>query len=73
MRKTHLQRLVQISTGREIEELLTDLYVKQGRSDQEIADALGGLVTRAAIGQWREELGIKRPPLEPLIQAEQVA
>lgn len=72
MRKTPSQRLVELSTGRDLEELLTDLYVKQGRSDQEIAEALGGAVTRGAIQQWREQMGITRPPLEPLI-SEQVA
>lgn len=72
MRKTHSQKLVELSTGRTIEDLLTDLYVKQGRSDKEIADALGGTVTRAAISLWRSQLGITRPPLEPLI-SEQVA
>lgn len=65
MRKTPLQLLVQERTGRVLEELLRELYVDKGRTDSEIAQAIG--VTRAVVQQWRSQMGIKRPPLEPLV------
>lgn len=65
MRKTPLQLLVQERTKRDLKELLTELYVEKGRTDSEIAQAIG--VTRAVVQQWRSQLGIKREPLEPLV------
>lgn len=65
MRKTPLQLLVQERTGRDLRELLTELYVEKGRTDAEIAGAIG--VTRAVVQQWRTQYGIKREPLEPLV------
>lgn len=67
MRKTPLQRLVQERTGRPIEDLLRELYVEKRYSDQEIATALGGDIQRATIQQWREQYGITRAPIEPLV------
>lgn len=67
MRKTPLQLLVQERTGRVLEELLAELYVEKGRSDSEIAQAIG--VTRANVQQWRSQYGIKREPLPPLVDA----
>jgi hypothetical protein len=71
MRKTGLQMAVQQSTGREIEELLRELYVAKRHSDQEIADAFSKLVgtdiSLSAIRVWRERFGISRedrPALE---------
>ena len=67
MRKTPLQQLVQERTKRPVEELLRDLYVEKRYSDQEIATALGDAVTRATVQQWRQQFGIERPPVEPLV------
>jgi hypothetical protein len=67
MRKTPSQLLVQERTKRDIEELLRELYVDKRYSDQEIALALGGTVTRASVQQWRRQFGIERPPIEPLV------
>lgn len=67
MRKTPLQLLVQERTGRDIEDLLRDLYIDRRHSDQEIAAAFGEPVTRATVQQWRTQLGITRdarPPIE---------
>lgn len=63
--RTPLQLLVQERTGRPIEDLLRDLYVEKGRTDAEIAQAIG--VTRAVVQQWRSQMGIKREPLESLV------
>jgi hypothetical protein len=69
MRKTPLQLLVQERTGRQVEELLRELYVGQRRTDQEIADALSTddrPITRQAIQDWRTQFGITRDDREPL-------
>ena len=67
MRKTPLQRLVEERTKRQIDELLRELYVERRYTDQEIATALGGTVTRASVQQWRQQFGIERAPIEPLV------
>jgi arginine repressor len=61
--KTHAQLLVEQSTGRDLDELLTELYVTDRHSQQEIADALaskGAPVSRAIVSQWLRERGITR-------------
>lgn len=66
--KSYAQKAVRIATGREVEDILRELYVDQGRSQEEIAAALG--VSRGAIVAWLREYGIeKRPPLDPLVAA----
>jgi DNA-binding XRE family transcriptional regulator len=68
--KSYAQELVRQSTGREVGELLRELYVEKRHSQEEIARALG--VSRGAIVAWLEQYGISREdrePLDPLVLA----
>jgi transposase-like protein len=68
-RKTYAQRLVQQSTGREVDELLRELYVERRLSDQEISAVIG--VPRATIAAWRQDFGITRSDrVPPVLTAE---
>ena len=62
--KSPAQLLVQERTGREIGELLRDLYVEKRHSQQEIADALtkasGTSIARSTVKLWLGDLGITR-------------
>lgn len=64
--KSDTQLLVEARTGREIAELLRDLYVNQRHSQQAIAEALslkmpaGRSIARTTVSQWLDELGITR-------------
>lgn len=62
MRKSHARDAVSLRTGREVDELLRDLYVDKGYSFVEIGRALG--VSRELIRQWVDAAGLKRPPAE---------
>lgn len=55
---THAQELVTLRTGRQPAELLEDLYVRQGRSQEAIASELG--VSRMTVAAWLREFGIVR-------------
>lgn len=62
-RKSHAQLLVEERTGREIHELLRELYVDKRHSQQAIANALstnGAPVSRGVVSQWLREFGISR-------------
>lgn len=62
-RKSHAKELVRERTGREVEELLRDLYVGQRLTQAEIATALetkGVSVHRMTISLWLREYGITR-------------
>lgn len=64
-RKSYAKELVRRTTGREVDDVLRELYVEKRHTQQEIADALG--VSRMAIGGWLREYGISRddrPALE---------
>jgi DNA-binding CsgD family transcriptional regulator len=54
--RTHAQQLVTLRTGREVADLLRDLYVSQGLSQEAIARHLG--VTRNTVAMWLREYGI---------------
>jgi DNA invertase Pin-like site-specific DNA recombinase len=56
--KSYSKELVRRSTGREIDDLLRELYLDRRHSQQEIAEALG--ITRSLVGQWLAEYGISR-------------
>ena len=58
VRKSHAKELVRRTTGREVPDLLRELYVEKRHSQGEIADALG--VHRMTVGQWLAEYGITR-------------
>lgn len=62
-RKSHAQLLVEERTGRQVDELLRELYVEKRHSQQAIADALsakGARVSRALVSEWLRDLGITR-------------
>lgn len=68
--KSYAQELVRQSTGRQVDELLRELYVEKRHSQEEIARALG--VSRGAIVAWLAEYGISRDDrrsLDPLVSA----
>lgn len=54
--RTHAQQLVTLRTGREIPDLLRDLYLSQGLSQEAIAREVG--VTRNTVAMWLREYGI---------------
>jgi DNA-binding XRE family transcriptional regulator len=69
-RKGYAQKAVRLSTGREVDELLRELYVEKKYSQEEIARSLG--VSRGAIVAWLNEYGISRDdrePLDPMVAA----
>jgi DNA invertase Pin-like site-specific DNA recombinase len=57
-RKSYAKELVRRQTGREVADVLRELYLDKRHTQQEIADALG--VSRMAIGAWLAEYGISR-------------
>ncbi len=57
-RKSHAKTLVRISTGRDPQDVLRELYVDKRHTQQEIADALG--IARVTVGEWLREYGINR-------------
>lgn len=64
------KKLVRLSTGRDVEQVLREWYIEQRRTQQEMADALG--VSRDTIVRWLAEYGISRDdrdPLPPLVAA----
>lgn len=65
--KSYAKELVRRSTGREVPDLLHDLYVGQRYSQQEIAAALG--VSRSVIAKWLGEYEISREDRDPLVLA----
>lgn len=50
------QQLVEANEGRPIGDLLTELYVEQGRSQVEIAERFG--VHRLTVARWLRDYGI---------------
>jgi DNA-binding XRE family transcriptional regulator len=60
---THAQALVTLRTGVEVPELLHELYVVQGKSQETIAEELG--ITRMTVAMWLREAGIARPETPP--------
>lgn len=57
-RKSHAQLLVEERTGRQLDELLRDLYISRRHTQEEIAEALK--VSRPTVKNWLAELGISR-------------
>lgn len=57
-RKSHARNLVQERTGRDVDDLLRELYVTRRHTQQEIAQALG--VHRMTVVLWLREAGIRR-------------
>lgn len=62
-RKSHAKNAVRIATGREVPDLLRELYVDKRHSQKEIAVGLAKLgvsVHRMTINAWLAEYGISR-------------
>lgn len=57
-KRTHAQELVRLRTGRELPELLHDLWVEQRLSQGAISEELG--VSRITVAMWLREYGIER-------------
>jgi uncharacterized protein YjcR len=62
--KSYAQEAVRLRTGREVPDLLRELYVERRHSQQEIADALG--VSRVAIVSWLQQYGLSRDDRAPV-------
>ena len=64
--KTPTQVLVEERTGRDIDDLLRELYVQKRHSQQDIADGLtlkmpaGVTISRASVSEWLRDRGIAR-------------
>lgn len=56
--KSYAEAAVRERTGRDVDELLRELYVEKRHSQQEIADAIG--VSRALVSQWLAKFEITR-------------
>ena len=56
---THAQALVTLRTGRDLPELLQEMYVDRGLSQVAIAAELG--VTRLTVAMWLRQFGVERP------------
>lgn len=61
---SHAKELVRRRTGLDVPELLRTLYVDQGHSQEEIAEAIG--VHRITVGIWLREYGLTRPGRPPI-------
>lgn len=58
--RTHAQVLVQVRTGKPVEQVLHEMYVEAGLSQAEIAARLG--ITRMTVAMWLREFGVSRTP-----------
>lgn len=63
-RKSYAEEVVRLRHGREVPDLLRELYVEKRHSQQEIADALG--VSRMAINGWLQRYSISRDDRAPV-------
>lgn len=56
--KSRAEQVVEQRTGRELPELLRELYVERRHTQEEIADAIG--VHRVTVTKWIAQFGITR-------------
>jgi DNA invertase Pin-like site-specific DNA recombinase len=56
--KSYAKEAVHAQTGRDVDELLRELYIAKRHSAQEIADAIG--VSRMTVVSWLKDAGISR-------------
>lgn len=54
--KTFAMQLVEAREGRPLEDLIDELYVRGGLTQQQVADRLG--ITNSALSRWMSALGI---------------
>lgn len=57
---THAQELVTLRTGRQVADLLHEMYVERRMSQADIAEELG--IGRMTVAMWLREHSITRPP-----------
>lgn len=57
-RKPYAEKAVTAVTGRDLDELLRELYVERRHTQDEIAKALD--VSRSTVAEWLRERGITR-------------
>jgi DNA-binding transcriptional regulator LsrR (DeoR family) len=62
--KSRTEQVVERRTGRDLGELLRELYVDQRHTQEEIARALG--VHRVTVNQWLASFGIDRDDRGPV-------
>lgn len=69
-RKSHAKQAVRAATGREVKDVLRELYVEGRHSDREIAEWLASAhhveVDRSLVSAWRREYGITRDERPPV-------
>lgn len=65
MSKSHARDAVQLRTGRDVDELLRELYVERGYNFVQIGKALG--VSRELVRKWVDAAGLERPPVEDAV------
>lgn len=56
--RTHAQALIELRSGRDLSDLLRELYVVQGKTEVAIAHELG--ISRPTVRTWLADFGIKR-------------
>lgn len=56
--RTTAQQLIELKTGRNLPDLLDDMYRRQGKSEVLISIELG--ISRPTVRQWLAEFGIKK-------------
>lgn len=56
--RTHAQELVELKTGRPVREVLEELYIERGLSQEAIADELG--ISRMTVALWLRQFSIVR-------------
>lgn len=59
------EMLVTARTGRDVPDLLRELYIERRHSQDEIALALG--VTRGLVNKWLRTYGIRRADRSPVV------
>lgn len=69
--KSHAQRLVELATGRDLAELLRELYVERRWTDEEIGKHLN--MSRMTVVNWRAQFGIDRSQRTTVLDSETVA
>lgn len=62
--KEYAAEVVRLRTGRDVEELLRELYIEQRHSQAAVADALG--VSRQTVALWLARYGMSRDDREPI-------
>ncbi len=62
--KSYAQQVVTLRTGRDLPELLRELYVDKRHSQGEIAKAIG--VSRNTVREWLQDFGISRAERAPV-------